>query len=60
MHVQGYGLTETCGVSFVANPYQAEQARTVGPPVAGVDVRLECAPPLSYQQASDLLFTSKA
>lgn len=42
--VQGYGLTETCGASFIADPYRAEQSRTVGPPVAGLDVRLECAP----------------
>jgi long-subunit acyl-CoA synthetase (AMP-forming) len=38
---QGYGLTETCGPAFIANPYRPSQAGTVGPPLAGVDTRLE-------------------
>lgn len=45
---QGYGLTETCGGSFIANPNRPEQVGTVGPPVAGLDVRLESIPEMGY------------
>jgi acyl-CoA synthetase (AMP-forming)/AMP-acid ligase II len=46
--LQGYGLTETCGASCIANPYDAAQASTIGAPVAGLLLRLESVPDMEY------------
>lgn len=46
--MQGYGLTETCGASFIASPYDVLQGATVGPPLAGVTMRLESIPDMGY------------
>lgn len=46
--VQGYGLTESCGASCVANPNVHSEAGTVGAPVAGLEVRLEAVPDMGY------------
>lgn len=51
--VQGYGLTETCGPSFIANPIDASQVHTVGAPVAGLRVRLESIPDMNYSSESN-------
>ena len=42
--VQGYGLTETCAASFIANPFDFGQKGTVGPPLAHTELRLEPVP----------------
>ena len=46
--VQGYGLTESCGASLVANPLSPEENHTVGIPVGGLEMRLEAVPELGY------------
>lgn len=45
---QGYGLTETCGASFVSNPAVPEEFETVGVPVAGLQLRLEAVKEMGY------------
>lgn len=44
---QGYGLSETCGGSFVALP-RSSHAGTVGPPVAALELRFEGNTELGY------------
>jgi long-subunit acyl-CoA synthetase (AMP-forming) len=51
--VQAYGLTETCGASFIANPNDPLQAHTVGAPVAGLQVRLDSIPDMNYSAESN-------
>ena len=51
--MQGYGLTETCGASFVSDPYDPSQASTVGAPVAGVQMRLQSIPDMGYDACAD-------
>ncbi|KAA8516170.1 hypothetical protein F0562_019349 [Nyssa sinensis] len=46
--LQGYGLTETCAGSFVAQPDELEMIGTVGPPLPNVDVCLESVPEMGY------------
>ncbi|KAI8465586.1 MAG: hypothetical protein J3K34DRAFT_525246 [Monoraphidium minutum] len=46
--LQGYGLTESCAASFVTPPYDASLVGTVGPPMPGIQVRLEAVPELGY------------
>ncbi|EFN58840.1 hypothetical protein CHLNCDRAFT_29855 [Chlorella variabilis] len=42
--VQGYGLTETCGATFVSDPDRPDQLYTVGPPQPAYELRLEAVP----------------
>ena len=44
---QGYGLTETCGASFIALP-RSGHSGTVGPPVASLEMRFEGQEELGY------------
>ena len=53
LRVQGYGLTETCGASLIANPYDVTQQSTVGVPVAGLLMRLESIPDMGYDAQAD-------
>ncbi|CAK9140507.1 unnamed protein product [Ilex paraguariensis] len=46
--LQGYGLTETCAGSFVAQPDELAMIGTVGPPLPNVDVCLESVPEMGY------------
>ncbi|XP_027162899.1 long chain acyl-CoA synthetase 4-like [Coffea eugenioides] len=46
--LQGYGLTETCAGSFVAQPDVLAMIGTVGPPLPIVDVCLESVPEMGY------------
>ncbi|KAG7035485.1 Long chain acyl-CoA synthetase 4 [Cucurbita argyrosperma subsp. argyrosperma] len=46
--LQGYGLTETCGGTFVSLPNELPMLGTVGPPVPNVDICLESVPELGY------------
>ncbi|EOA33728.1 hypothetical protein CARUB_v10019918mg [Capsella rubella] len=46
--LQGYGLTESCGGSFVSIPNELAMLGTVGPPVPNVDIRLESVPEMGY------------
>jgi long-chain acyl-CoA synthetase len=46
--LQGYGLTETAGATFVQYPNLRSHVGTVGPPVPGIDVRLEAVPELGH------------
>ena len=43
---QGYGLTETMAGSCIAVP--ASKGANVGPPLAGVKIRLESVPDMNY------------
>ncbi|KAF7828146.1 long chain acyl-CoA synthetase 4-like [Senna tora] len=46
--LQGYGLTETCGGTFVSLPNEVKMLGTVGPPLPNVDVCLESVPQMGY------------
>ncbi|XP_004143868.1 long chain acyl-CoA synthetase 4 [Cucumis sativus] len=46
--LQGYGLTETCGGTFVSLPDELPMLGTVGPPVPNVDICLESVPEMGY------------
>ncbi|CAH8255851.1 unnamed protein product [Arabidopsis lyrata] len=46
--LQGYGLTESCGGTFVSIPNELSMLGTVGPPVPNVDIRLESVPEMGY------------
>ncbi|CDY46530.1 BnaC09g11030D [Brassica napus] len=46
--LQGYGLTESCGGTFVSIPNELQMLGTVGPPVPNVDIRLESVPEMGY------------
>lgn len=50
---QGYGLTESCGPTCVANPKNRAEAGSVGAPVAGVEVRLLAVPDMGYNPMAD-------
>lgn len=50
--LQGYGLTETCGGTFVSLPNELPMLGTVGPPVPNVDVCLESVPEMGYDALS--------
>ena len=45
--LQGYGLTETCGASFVAQPKNGHSG-TVGPPLTSLELKLEGSEELGY------------
>ena len=47
---QGYGLTETMAGSCIAFP--DSMGANVGPPLAGVKIRLESVPDMNYDAAS--------
>ncbi|KAK6918229.1 AMP-dependent synthetase/ligase [Dillenia turbinata] len=51
--LQGYGLTESCGGTFVSLPNNPDMLGTVGPPVPNVDIRLESVPEMGYDALSD-------
>lgn len=51
--VQGYGLTETCGASFVSIPDVISMMGTVGVPLPNIDVCLESVRELEYDALSD-------
>ena len=46
--IQGYGLTETCAATFISQFTDAAQTGTVGPPLPGVELRLESVPEMGY------------
>ncbi|KAH9620815.1 hypothetical protein KSS87_015122 [Heliosperma pusillum] len=46
--LQGYGLTESCAASFIAQPNDMAMIGTVGPPSPNVDVCLESVPEMEY------------
>eukprot|EP00892_Ulva_mutabilis_P009732 jgi/Ulvmu1/7130/UM034_0036.1 len=46
--VQGYGLTETCGASFIAVPDNICHAGTIGLPVPVTEFALESVPEMKY------------
>ncbi|XP_076930349.1 long chain acyl-CoA synthetase 4-like [Bidens hawaiensis] len=46
--LQGYGLTESCAGSFVAQPNVLSMSGTVGPPLPNVDVCLMSVPEMGY------------
>eukprot|EP00983_Pelagomonas_calceolata_P050077 1141799-Pelagomonas_calceolata.AAC.3 len=46
--VQGYGLTETCAVSFISVTDEFKQLGTVGTPTPLTELRLESVPELNY------------
>nr|QAA78760.1 long-chain Acyl-CoA synthetase 4 [Camellia oleifera] len=50
--LQGYGLTETCGGTFVSLPNELDMLGTVGPPLPNVDVCLESVPEMGYDALS--------
>ncbi|XP_071715638.1 long chain acyl-CoA synthetase 4-like isoform X1 [Rutidosis leptorrhynchoides] len=50
--LQGYGLTETCAGSFVAQPNELSMTGTVGPPLPNVDVCLLSVPEMGYDALS--------
>ncbi|KAK9067946.1 hypothetical protein SSX86_012057 [Deinandra increscens subsp. villosa] len=50
--LQGYGLTETCGGSFVTFPDEMNMLGTVGPPVPNLDARLVSVPEMNYDALS--------
>ncbi|KAL7189068.1 hypothetical protein ACSBR1_038853 [Camellia fascicularis] len=50
--LQGYGLTETCGGTFVSLPNELDMLGTVGPPLPNVDVCLESIPEMGYDALS--------
>ncbi|KAI4315525.1 hypothetical protein L6164_028323 [Bauhinia variegata] len=50
--LQGYGLTETCGGTFISLPNELSMLGTVGPPVPNVDVCLESVPEMGYDALS--------
>ncbi|GBF97083.1 hypothetical protein Rsub_10094 [Raphidocelis subcapitata] len=50
--LQGYGLTETCAASCIAEPFQWRSNGTVGGPLPGVEVRLEAVPEMGYDPAA--------
>ncbi|CAN6468968.1 unnamed protein product [Victoria cruziana] len=45
---QGYGLTETCGVSTIACPDEWSMKGTVGVPATFIELRLEEVPEMGY------------
>ena len=47
MWLQGYGLTETCGASWVALPKPGNSG-TVGPPLACLEFRFQAAKEMGY------------
>lgn len=51
--VQGYGLTETCGASFVSVPDVMSMMGTVGVPLPNIEVCLESVPELGYDALSE-------
>lgn len=51
--VQGYGLTETCAASFIAEPADIRQMGTVGPPQPAVTFCLEGVPEMKYSPGAD-------
>ncbi|CAA6665862.1 unnamed protein product [Spirodela intermedia] len=55
--MQGYGLTETCGGTFVSLPDEYSMLGTVGPPLPNVDVRLESVPEMGYDALGKTLFS---
>ncbi|KAF3777659.1 Long chain acyl-CoA synthetase 1 [Nymphaea thermarum] len=46
--VQGYGLTETCGMSTIACPDELDMIGTVGVPGTYIEMRLEEVPEMGY------------
>lgn len=51
--VQGYGLTETCAASSIAEPFVWDTIGTVGAPMPGVEIRLEAVPDMGYSPSAD-------
>ncbi|GBF91020.1 hypothetical protein Rsub_03875 [Raphidocelis subcapitata] len=52
--LQGYGLTETCAATCIAEPFRWEANGTVGGPISGaIEVRLEAVPEMGYDPAAD-------
>ena len=49
---QGYGLTETCAASFIADPFDRAQSGSVGAPMSSVELRLEAVPEMGADPLS--------
>ncbi|XP_074282533.1 long chain acyl-CoA synthetase 4-like [Silene latifolia] len=52
--LQGYGLTESCAASFIAQPNDMAMIGTVGPPAPNVDVCLESVPEMEYDALGNI------
>lgn len=50
--VQGYGLTESCAASFIAEPDTIGHSGTVGPPMPVTEFALESVPEMKYDALS--------
>lgn len=50
--LQGYGLTESCAASFIAQPHDMGMIGTVGSPTPSVEVCLESVPEMGYDALS--------
>eukprot|EP00878_Enallax_costatus_P005018 GHUV01005278.1.p1 GENE.GHUV01005278.1~~GHUV01005278.1.p1 ORF type:complete len:528 (+),score=95.01 GHUV01005278.1:432-2015(+) len=51
--LQGYGLTESCAASFVQFPNKMSHVGTVGPPMPGVELRLEAVTELGHSPSGN-------
>ncbi|KAF6251919.1 acetyl-CoA synthetase-like protein [Scenedesmus sp. NREL 46B-D3] len=51
--LQGYGLTETCAATFVQYPNKQSHVGTVGPPMPGVQMRLEAVHELGHRPTAN-------
>nr|XP_043618685.1 long chain acyl-CoA synthetase 1-like [Erigeron canadensis] len=51
--LQGYGLTETCGLAAVGVPDEISMIGTVGPPFLYTELRLEEVPEMGYDPLAD-------
>uniref|UniRef100_M1AI84 Long-chain-fatty-acid CoA ligase n=3 Tax=Solanum TaxID=4107 RepID=M1AI84_SOLTU len=51
--LQGYGLTETCGLATIGHPDEMCMLGTVGPPFVFTEVRLEEVPEMGYDPLAD-------
>ncbi|KAM3265527.1 long chain acyl-CoA synthetase 1 [Capsicum annuum] len=51
--LQGYGLTETCGLATIGHPDEMCMLGTVGPPFVFTELRLEEVPEMGYDPLGD-------
>eukprot|EP00955_Chlamydomonas_euryale_P014469 155499-Chlamydomonas_euryale.AAC.1 len=52
-YAQGYGLTETCAASLIANPWRFDHVGTVGMPLCHTMLRLEEVKELNYSPTDE-------
>lgn len=53
LHLQGYGLTETCAASFIMLPNRPRMSYSVGPPLSATEFRFESVPELKYDATAN-------